>query len=374
MTTILIFSACISIAYAIMIVRFIKGWNSIPEFRCGSLDQRFYVSVIVAFRNEEKNLPALFDALRRQSYPSNELEFIFADDHSDDGSVSLVEVFVSSVANAGLIRLRDDEEGKKKSLIRAAQRARGKLLVFTDADCLPGPDWIKTIAAYYLETGSILIASPVVINPENSFFSRFQSLEFFSLMGSTAGSFGIHDPIMVNGANLAADRDVYLQSIDSILNQTASGDDVFLMLHLKKASPGKLSFLKSREASVFCSPVSGFYSFIMQRMRWTSKSRHYRDLSIVRTAILVLLLNFWLLNCFVLSFFQDQFIYVGAGVFLIKSILDFVFIGKILKFFGRSELLRIFVLSQFLYFLYISFVGLAGNIFPSKWKGRRVNL
>jgi len=373
MIAILIFAIFISFAYAVLICRLIFGWNSIPDFPSPENDLNIPVSVIIAFRNEENNLPALFKSLKEQTYPSEFTEIIFADDHSSDKSVEMVKNFILAGGNSSLISLKGSEIGKKTALAHASVNAKGKLLLFTDADCILENTWISTIVNAYQSFNPVLIAAPVIISPSSGFLSRFQSLEFFSLMASTAGSFGINDPIMVNGANLAVDKDAYLNNIGNLNNQTASGDDVFLLLNLKKNFPGRLFFLKSKDASVYVLPQTHIKTYIQQRMRWVSKSRFYRDKSIIISAIVVLLINLFLLNCFVMSFFNYYFLIIGGSIFIIKTILDYSFLRVVLDFFNKKGLLKFFVLSQFLYFLYISFIGIAGNIIPSSWKGRRVN-
>lgn len=374
MIAILIFSATLVFAYLALIGRFISGWNSLHEYPLNLNPANIKVSVIIAFRNEEENLPVLFEALEAQSYSLSEYEVIFADDHSDDHSAALVSEFVSSRVNARLINLENQEEGKKKALSFAASKAKGELLIFTDADCRFGKEWISSIVSCYIASKPVLIASPVIIKPGSGFMERFQSLEFFGLLGSTAGAFGLGEPIMVNGANLAINRDVYLESINFLQYQTLSGDDIFLLLHLKKVYPDKLIFLKSHEAIVSVKPQKTFLSFIQQRIRWGSKARYYRDFRIIYTAVIVLLVNLWLLNCFVMSFFNFQYIIIGAGVFLAKSYIDYMLLKKVLKFYSMDSLLSIFVLSQILYFLYISFTGFAGNFIPARWKGRTVKI
>ena len=372
MTTILLISVSLSLAYILLISRYMKGWNSILEYRNENKGLLINISLIVAFRNEEENLPALLTALQDQSYPSARTEIIFVDDNSDDNSTVLVRKFIDSGANAHLIRLKEPDAGKKKALSIAAATAKGELLIFTDADAIPDNNWIKTIVSCYIDKKPVLIASPVVINPAVSFFDRFQSLEFYSLIGTTAGSFGLNDPIMLNGANFAIERNVYLDSISFLQSHSLSGDDMFLLLHLKKNFSGRLIFLKSPEAIVRIKPQPGVSDFISQRFRWTSKSKYYRDKSLILSALIVLLTNLWLLNCLVMVFFNPLFIIIGGGVFIAKTLVDYVFLKKVLRFFRMENLLRLFVLSQFLYFLYISFIGIGGNIFPSKWKGRLV--
>jgi cellulose synthase/poly-beta-1,6-N-acetylglucosamine synthase-like glycosyltransferase len=372
MTIILLISVGLCLSYILLISRYISGWNSVIEYPCENNTPLINVNVIVAFRDEEENLPSLLNALHEQSYPSSFTEIIFVDDHSKDNSSFLVQEFIDYRANTHLIRLNQHDAGKKMALSVAAASAKGELLIFTDADTIPGKNWIKTIVSCYVDKRPVLIASPVIVKPAASFFNRFQSLEFFSLIGTTSGSFGLNDPIMLNGANFAIERNAYLDSINYLQSQTLSGDDVFLLLHLKKNFSGRLIFLKSAEASVSIKPLSGVLEFVRQRFRWTSKAKYYRDRSLILSAIIVLLINLWLLNCMVMIFFNPSFIIIGGGVFIAKTMVDYFFLRKVLRFFKMENLLKHFVLSQFLYFLYISFIGIGGNLFSSRWKGRMV--
>jgi glycosyltransferase involved in cell wall biosynthesis len=372
MIAILLISAGISLSYIVLICRYISGWNSIQDFQTVSNLQIPEVTVIIAFRNEERNIPELLKSLAGQTYPESSTEIIFADDHSEDHSVELLRDFISSHPNARLIELEEHDSGKKRAVVIAAIEAKANLLIFTDADCSPVNTWIETIVSAYLRNKPVLIASPVIIKPTDGFFNRFQSLELFSLIASTAGGFGINKPVMVNGANMAVEKNAYLDSIEFLENNTPSGDDVFLLLNLKKKFPGRLMFLKSPEASVYIKPHLSIFAFLQQRLRWVSKSKYYKDGSIIITAIIVLLINLWLLNCLVMSFFNSSFILWGGGVFLLKSFVDYIFLRKVLDYYNMIGLLKFFVISQFLYFLYVSFTGLAGNIIPSRWKGRIV--
>jgi len=372
MITILIFSLGICLAYSILIVRYGFGWDSIPEFHTKPSLQLTDVSVIIAFRNEEKNLPALFKALHEQTYPQSATEVIFVDDHSLDKSAQLVKEFVGSYPNAFLQELDPKQTGKKKALAAASVEAKGKLLLFTDADCIPSKTWIETIVSYYQQNHPLIIAGPVILTPSASFFSRFQSLEFFSLIATTAGAFGNKNPIMVNGANLAVEKEIYTDSIEFLENQTPSGDDVFLLFNIKKKFPDRLLFLKSTDACVYTKPHSGLFSYLQQRLRWVSKARYYKDKSIIAAAVIVLLINLWLLNCLIMSFINPFFLFFGGVVFLIKSVADYLLLRKVLVFFDMKSLLKIFMISQFLYFLFVTYTGIAGNFISSRWKGRIV--
>ena len=79
---ILLFS--IYIIYCFFILFIISGLfrhNTITFFSEKELPS---VSIIIAARNEEENLPYLIEDLCKQNYPSNKLEIIIVNDRSTD--------------------------------------------------------------------------------------------------------------------------------------------------------------------------------------------------------------------------------------------------------------------------------------------------
>jgi glycosyltransferase involved in cell wall biosynthesis len=107
------------------------------------------VTVIVPVRNAEHWLPTLFEALRAQTLDPSRFEVVVVDDASSDGTCRLVE-------ESGIARLmRTERQGGSYAARNVAlPEARGTILAFTDADCVPDPTW--------LEEGLTALADPEV--------------------------------------------------------------------------------------------------------------------------------------------------------------------------------------------------------------------
>ncbi len=56
------------------------------------------VTLVIPFRDEKKHLPELVRDLLHQSYPTNKFEVIFVNDHSRDGSGSLLNTLISKTS------------------------------------------------------------------------------------------------------------------------------------------------------------------------------------------------------------------------------------------------------------------------------------
>lgn len=98
------------------------------------------VSVIVPAYNAAPTLAICLEALHRQTLPRSAYEIIVVDDGSQDETVSIAsccETRVYSQPNAGPAAARN----------RGAELASTNILLFTDADCEPAPDWIEQMIA-----------------------------------------------------------------------------------------------------------------------------------------------------------------------------------------------------------------------------------
>ena len=96
------------------------------------------ISVVVAAYNAEKTLRRCLAALQNQTYQNFELVVI--DDGSTDGTAALLASFPER-------RLRVVHNSQRQGIARTRnvgiQQAQGELIFFTDADCLPLPQWLE---------------------------------------------------------------------------------------------------------------------------------------------------------------------------------------------------------------------------------------
>ena len=95
------------------------------------------VSVIVPVRDHADGLRRTIDRLAEQTLPRESFEVIVADDGSTDGLSTQLEV-----DGEWLKLTRGPPANSYAARNRAAELARGRILAFTDSDCLPHPDWL----------------------------------------------------------------------------------------------------------------------------------------------------------------------------------------------------------------------------------------
>ena len=357
------------IPYLGVITLFIWGWLRIPVLRRIPIQEFPLVTVLIPVKNEENNISSLLQDIAEQTYPAHKLEVVIIDDHSTDNTVNIVQSLRSKYSFLNLLQNPLNVEGKKKALWHGIEKSKGEFIITTDGDCSFPKSWIETMVRYYLAFPLHLIIGPVFFKRNKGLFHSFQELEFLSLIASGAGASGIGRPILCNGANLGGHRSLFLQGGSIYQSDVASGDDIFLLLDLKKQYVPSV-FAKDAEAAIETENTSNLKKFINQRSRWTFKSRFYRDPDVILVAIIVLLTNCFLLAGLFYTFLWPQFFATFLLFYIGKCVVDYILLYYVAKFFNRKNLLRYFLIHQLLYIFYVSFVGIAGHFTGEKWKNR----
>jgi cellulose synthase/poly-beta-1,6-N-acetylglucosamine synthase-like glycosyltransferase len=333
-------------------------------------------SVIIPFRNESENILNNLRCIEEQDYPKEYFEVIYVDDSSTDGSA---EKLIKGIKSPNVKVIPSEADNihtafKKFALKKGIQYSKGEILVTTDADALFGKNWLRSLLGKFDEdTG--LVSGPVSFIYNDGIFSAFQVLEFAGLVLTGAGLIGIKKPVICNGANLAYRKKVYdeVNGFSQHLH-LSSGEDELLMQSISKNTSFKIKFSWDSDSLVSTSLLSSFREFFQQRKRWASKSLFYPDIILRIKLFLIFLFYLGISLQFLLIFFYSKifllsFLITLAGkcffeYLIIKSGEEFLFPGKILKYFLLSEILQI------PYIIISAASGLSGKF---KWKGRNLD-
>lgn len=339
--------------YAVLLLLFMCGWKRLPEQAAQDtvmpMEQLPAVAVVVACRNEAEHLPALLDSLVRQTL--SPAEIILVNDNSTDDTPAVMDRYA---ARYPAIRVLSTAGGssKKKALATGIRSAASELVLCTDADCIVPETWVQTVVAAYVQQPFDLLVLPVSMQGD-SFFSRLQQLEFATLVASGAAMAAWRHPIMCNGANLAFRRQEWLASQADLHEELPSGDDMFL-LHSFKRRGLRIRFLKSRKAMVYTSACPDLRSFVRQRGRWTSKAGHYTDEDTIAVAVVVFTVNLLWLVLFFGAFFNVALAWCWLAVFLVKWLLDGLFLKLAQPFFAYRHVVAMSFLLSLVYPFYVS--------------------
>lgn len=367
-----IISLGIGIVYATSMMLFLAGWFRYRAFKLSESLPVVKISVLIAVRNEEKNIEKLLDDLLKQSFPQNFFEVIVINDHSTDATAQILSRYHQKHSNFRYILLEGPvSSGKKEAIKEGIKQARFELIITTDGDCRADRNWLLSMAQYYEKYKPAMILGPVIFRDKNKFWKKLLQLEQFSLLGITAGSCGINMPVLSSGANMAFEKQIFKQFSDPLFEQTPSGDDMFLLLNTKILNRDRIRFIKSADAAIYTNPPANLDCFWEQRKRWVSKSRFYADPEVLFAGGIVFLTSLSLFLFFIGAFFSSAFLKSFAILFLLKSTIDFVVLMTVTAFFKKKYLMYYFLPAQILYFAYVTLSGFIGFFGPYYWKGRK---
>ena len=361
----------ITALYLIIIAAFTFGLYNLKEkFYSFNKKNITKVSVLIAARNEEKNIEKLLQTIYNQTFPKELYEVIIVDDHSEDDTRIKVNNFINNHKNINIRLLEATSEGKKKAISQALHNAENELIMVTDADCELNSEWIETVVAFYQDKKCKMILAPVLLSPANNLFEKMQVLEHLSLIASTAGSANIGFPVMCNGANMAYERisALEVEKLRHDFNIT-SGDDMFLLEQfVKKYGSKNVKFLLNKSAIVKTKTCKTIKEFIRQRRRWVSKSKSYTNSKIILTALVVLFFNLSIVSLFLSAFFIPALWSLYILLTLLKFFIDFPILKNITNFMNQGKILKWTLPLEFIYPFYAVFTAISGLLLKVNWK------
>lgn len=370
---ILILLCCICISYALLILSLVYGFWKLPTIKLQNTAASTEFSVIIPFRDEAENLPNLLASIAALQYPKSKVSFWFVDDASEDDSIKIIEKFCKEHPTHIIHILQNkrvSNSPKKDAITTAISQIQSDWIVTTDADCILPKNWLTLLNQEIIQQQPKMIAAPVTYKAETSFFSAFQLLDFLSLQGTTIGSFGLRIPFMCNGANLAYQKEAFLDVQGFSGNDTiASGDDVFLLEKFIQKWPKKVIYLKSKSALVTTFAVNTFQEFVSQRVRWASKSANYNLHTGKLIGIIVLLMNllFCLLPALLLTSLSWKLL---LSIFISKIAIDSILLLQTLHFTQQKVNLLYLILSGIVYPYVTVFIFFTSLFSTYTWKNR----
>jgi glycosyltransferase involved in cell wall biosynthesis len=96
-----------------------------------------FVSVIVPVWNSPELIRKCLSAVSAQTYPRDRYEILVVDNGSTDSTGEAVRSFPFAIL------LHEPRPGSYHARNFGLTKAKGEFIAFTDADCIPAPDWLE---------------------------------------------------------------------------------------------------------------------------------------------------------------------------------------------------------------------------------------
>ncbi len=338
-----------------------------------SLDE--FISVIIPFRNESDTILKNLKCIEKQNYPGNKYEVIYVNDNSDDDSYEKIcraekpeNIFVLNVPVEFSVNAH-----KKRAVRYGIEKAKGDIIVTTDADCFFNENWLKNILNEFDEN-TAFVSGPVEFVEGKTIFSKIQKLEFAGLVLTGAGLIGFGNPIICNAANIAYRKKIYSE-VNGFRDQMnlSSGDDELLMQKIAADTEYKIKFCLNKDALVKTEPNKTAAQFYQQRKRWASKGLFYADKMLILKLILIFLFYLSLHVQFMAGFiFSSIYFFTFIISFSFKCLFEYLVMNRGAKMLFSYKMLKPFLLAEILQIPYIIIAGISGALGNFTWKERKI--
>ncbi len=271
-----------------------------------------FISVLIPARDEESNIEACLESLRRQDYPN--FEVLVLDDNSVDNTALIVSRMAAADPRIKLIvgePLPDDWAGKPFACHQLAQRAGGDWYLFIDADTLHAPHMLRSVldAALKLKI-SLLSGFPRQL--ADSLPQKMAVPVIYFLIMSWAPLWLIHrlktpHPSVAIGQFLLFPRDEYWRVGGHEAVRSRILDDIWLGI--------EVSHHKGRHVAIDLSSVVSCNMYPTVGSMWTGLVRCVYSVLVMFPAMLLFLVPLaWL-------FYIGPFYWLWNGFFMTETTL-----------------------------------------------------
>lgn len=329
------------------------------------------VTVIVAARNEENSIRKCIDSIIDLDYPSEKLDIVIINDHSEDETDVIVRSFQEKNQNLKYLDLTGDESkgfGKANALAEGFKLCSGEFVFQTDADCTVPKSWIQNSLKHFDESvgivGGMTIVDPKLINRH---FDKIQSVDWMYLLGVGGGSIELGVPLSCIGNNLIVRKAAY-ESVGGYEKIPSTVTEDFAIFQNIVRSGWKAGYTINEESLIYTEPEKTVVDFLRQRARWAAGGVKLAGRGIVLLAAAYLLH----LGVLISPFIGASFYHVIFAVFC-SFLADYIFLFAIGKKLNKLNLLENFFSFELYFYFSTTFMGM---FFPFVteiiWKGRKL--
>lgn len=233
------------------------------------------VSVIIPIYNGIDDLPDLEACLLEQTFPADQVEYLLVDNHSQDGTLARLQAFAERASSDGLTVIPLSETAIQSSYAarnRGIRAAQGEILVFTDADCRPVPEWLARLVQPFDSAAVGLVVGEIQALPGNSWLEQYaERREVLSQKFTIAHAFYPYGQT----ANLAV-RKVALQKSGLFRPHLTTGGDADLCWRIQMSGDWQLHF--AQDAIVRHRHRSTLRALRSQWQRYGRSNRYLHEL------------------------------------------------------------------------------------------------
>jgi glycosyltransferase involved in cell wall biosynthesis len=318
------------------------------------------VSIIIAARNEYKNLEKNLKSILEQDYPN--FEVIVVNDCSWDESQKLLEYYQEVYPHLKISQLKEQEKyptGKKFALTIGIKAAQFENMLFTDADCKPASNqWLSLMASKFENNKQLVLGfSPYIaqkgfVNLLARFESAITGMFYFSAAINKNTFMGV-------GRNLAYTRELFFKQKGFASHQhILSGDDDLFVN--RSANASNVAIQLNPDSFVYTESKKTFSEWTRQKSRHNSTGKFYKPIHKLLLGGFYASNLFFYISIIALLVNDINFWKILLGVYLFKLISQSVVYFMVFKKLKYQNLTWFIILFDLLFVIYIYVFGTIG--------------
>ncbi len=361
MSILFIFVFFLLIIFLVLNLLFYSSLNRLFKFQ-KLKSSSLKISILVAAKNEEKNISKLITSLKEQNYSNELYEVVIIDDDSSDNTFSVVKTEIEGLENFRIIRAREKIYQAKRGVLEVGiQNSINPYIVITDADCTSNKNWLLRFANSFEDKHDFVFGIAPYFSKKSyvNKITRFENLRAQILMFSFAK---LGFPYSAASRSFGFTRKAF-EKIGGYRNtiETLSGDDD-LLLREAINNDLKIGMVTSEDALVFTDSKPTYSEYQKQKFRHTSTSFHY---SIVNKSILGLwhITNLILLFSITFAIIDTVFILP----FFLKIVLDVFLLNSFQRNFSYKFNFIEILIFQLIYEAQIIYFFLNAKKYSIRW-------
>ncbi|MFW6245162.1 MAG: glycosyltransferase [Fibrobacterota bacterium] len=350
--------------------------NGLLKLGAGQNRNDFSFSVVIAARNEERNIRGCIESVFSQNIPSSSYEVIVVNDRSEDSTPAILSELQSEYPNLRVVDITETVPGispKKNAVSKGIDAAGNEIIVFTDADCIVSSGWLSAISRFFAsDTGLVQgITCYRFIPGMNRIFFGLQTIDFLSHGIVAASAIGANLPINSNANNFAFRRKVFeeIGGYGNKANRVVSGDDDLLLQRVWKSGRWNVTFMADPAGTVETNPTPTVSAAFDQRKRWGSQTVHY---CAPQVALLSSVFIFYLsiVLSFVVTLFDKSNLPLFLSQLLVKMAGETALLIPGTRIFRKKELRAFIPLASLVQLPMVIAAVLLGVFGRFGWKGQ----
>ncbi|WP_194777039.1 glycosyltransferase [Pararhodonellum marinum] len=330
------------------------------------------VSIIIAARNEKKNLEKLIPLLFEQDYPK--FEILIVNDRSTDGTKFFLDNLMKTYPKLRSVTIQylpRHVTAKKYALTLGIKVAKYDVILLTDADCIPvSQQWIQMITDPVRKGGKTFSIgfggyekSKGMLNKIIQFDTLFTALQYISF-----GLWGF--PYMGVGRNLSYRKSFFMEekAFKNLWHIEGGDDDLFINRHANK---NNTAVVIHPESITLSKPMQSFKAHRKQKLRHFSVGKFYRYADKLKIGLYAFSqLIFWF-SALLLLISQRSWepIALILGIIGIRTLIqEWVFRGAQRRLEGETHVIGV-MFFEFMYLFYFWIIGTQSYLSKKvRWK------